>query len=56
MENFGPLLVDCDRAGNSLFEVYPWLPYAVAGSLMLVPIVMSHKFREPDASLEPSQS
>lgn len=45
----GPVL------GNSLFEVYPWLPYAIAGSLMLVPIVMSQRFKEPDTGLEPSK-
>ncbi len=46
----GPVL------GSSLFEIYPWLPYAVAGSLMLAPIVMSQRIGEPQPSPEPSGS
>ncbi len=39
----GPLV------GNSLYAFKPWLPYAVAGSLMLIPLVMAQKVPRPVA-------
>ncbi|MCH7904417.1 MAG: MFS transporter [Armatimonadetes bacterium] len=37
----GPLI------GNSLYQRSPWIPYALAGALMLVPIVMALRVRQP---------
>lgn len=37
--------------GNSLFDVAPWLPYALAGFLMLMPLALAFRFKEADGGM-----
>lgn len=34
--------------GNTLYAIAPWMPYALAGAMMLVPLLMAFRVRKPE--------
>lgn len=43
---FGPMI------GNALFDIRAWLPYAVASSLVAVPMFGAWKLKQPEGESE----